>query len=301
MSLEWHGLLLINKPAGITSHDVVDRVRKILKIKEVGHCGTLDPMATGLLVLAVGEGTKLVSVLTEGDKGYQGAVQFGIDTDTLDITGQVLRSTDLPTDLNLVERQALALQGSLELKVPRFSAIKVDGQKLYEKARREQEFEPPTRTMSIFNLQVAEIQATGFKFSFQCSKGTYVRSWVQSLGEQLGVGATLSQLHRTLSLPYRIDDAIELGDLSPTALPTAFIPLAYALPEWPLLRVFQFDQHLLRNGQISKGLKAQLIRLFQPEHPFKGVRVFAGAENRLLALIGLESDRGFFIKRVFKG
>lgn len=301
MSLDWHGLLLINKPAGITSHDVVDRVRKILKIKEVGHCGTLDPMATGLLVLAVGEGTKLVSVLTEGDKGYQGAVQFGLDTDTLDVTGQVVRTTPFPQDLEFVKRCALALQGPLELKVPRFSAIKVEGQKLYEKARREQAFEPPTRNMSIFNLQVTEILSTGFKFSFECSKGTYVRSWVQALGEQLGVGATLSQLHRTLSWPYQIEQAIDLSNLSLTESTAAFIPLAFALPEWPLLRVFQFDQHLLRNGQISKGLKAQLIRLFQPDRPFAGVRVFAGAENRLLALIGLEADRGFFIKRVFKG
>lgn len=301
MSLDWHGLLLVNKPAGMTSHDVVDRIRKILKIKEVGHCGTLDPMATGLLVLAVGEGTKLVSVLTEGDKGYQGTVQFGIETDTLDITGQVVRQTELPIDLKEIEQQALALQGALELKVPRFSAIKVGGQKLYEKARQQQDFEAPTRTMNIFNLQLENIQTSGLKFSFQCSKGTYVRSWVQSLGEHLGVAATLSQLHRTLSFPYRIEAAIEIENLSPDILPSAFIPLAYALPEWPLLRVFQFDQHLLRNGQISKGLKAQLIRLFQPERPFKGVRVFAGAENRLLALIGLESDRGFFIKRVFKG
>lgn len=306
MSSVYHGLFLVDKPQGMTSHDVVAKVRRILKTKEVGHCGTLDPLATGLLVLAVGEGTKVVSVLTEGDKGYSGQIQFGIQTDTLDITGEIVKTSACPQDFKKIQTHLNFFTGELELPVPRHSAIKVQGQRLYTKARNHEEFERPRRLMRFDQVETSNFNGETLDFSFRCSKGTFVRSWVEGLTESLGVCGTLKALRRTYSFPYELKDAITLEGLEAASEQGQiseespyYIALSQVLPDWPQLRVYKYDLHLLRNGQISKSLKSSLIRAYQPGQ-FVGARVFAENSNQLLALIGLEMGRGFFIKRGFR-
>jgi len=304
-----HGLLLIDKPQGLTSHDVVARVRKILNTHEVGHCGTLDPMATGLLILAVGEGLKLVSVLTDGDKGYRGQIQFGISTDTLDVTGAVVETGSTPKSEMEIHKAALELMGTHELQVPRYSAVKIQGERLYEKARAGDEFTPPIRKMTFFDLKIGAFNGEQWEFEFSCSKGSFVRSWIAALCEKLAVSGALSALRRSYSYPYRIEQAIGLEDLeqivseqgeSGVQSSSSFVRLAQALPDWGVLRAYHHDLHLLKNGQISKNLKAQLIRFYQPGVPFKGCKVLAENTSELVALIGLEIGKGFFIKRGFR-
>jgi tRNA pseudouridine55 synthase len=303
-----HGLLLIDKPQGLTSHDVVARVRKILNTREVGHCGTLDPMATGLMILAIGEGLKLVSVVSEGDKGYQGQIQFGISTDTLDATGTVIETGMGPKSEVEIQNAALELMGSHELKVPRYSAVKVNGERLYEKARDGDDFTAPSRLMTFFDLKMGTFNGERWDFEFVCSKGSFVRSWMAALCQKLAVPGTLSALRRTYSSPYHIDQAIEIDRLAQlmsekgetgVLSSSSFISLAQALPDWNVLRAYHHDLHLLKNGQISKNLKAQLIRSYQPGVPYKGCKVLAENTSQLVALIGFEFGKGFFIKRGF--
>lgn len=303
-----HGLILVDKPQGLTSHDVVARVRKSLMTRDVGHCGTLDPMATGLMLLAVGEGLKLVSVLTDGDKAYEGEVRFGVSTDTLDITGQVLHTGGAPSSRDQILQVADTLCGELELQVPKYSAVKVQGERLHEKAREGQDFTPPNRLMTFYNFVPGDFNGETWRFAFSCSKGSFVRSWVAALCERLKVPGTLSALRRTYSFPYSVAQAItlealdeEIEALTISGLKQApyFIALDQALPDWGTLRVYRYDLHLLRNGQISKSLKAQLIRLYKPG-AFTGYKVFAENSKDLVALIGLELGKGFFIKRGFR-
>jgi tRNA pseudouridine55 synthase len=303
-----NGLFLINKPSGCTSHDLVAQARKVLKTKDIGHCGTLDPMAQGLMVLAVGEGLKLVSSVTLGDKSYHGQIQFGLSTDTLDITGQVLTRGSLPSSESLIVEAAQTLMGSFDCPVPRYSAVKVQGEKLYEKARQGEEFTPPTRLMSFYDFKAGIFDGQKWDFSFSCSKGSFVRSWVELLCQKLEVPGTLSQLQRTGSAPYLLSQAITLENLQEQVSSQSFseiqkqcyfVSLSQALHDWTHVRAYGYDLHLLRNGQISKSLKAQFIRLYQASS-FKGYKVFSENTDQLVALVGLEPGRGFFIRRGFR-
>jgi len=304
-----HGLILINKPQGFTSHDVVAKVRKILGTREVGHCGTLDPLATGLMVLAVGEGLKLVSVLANGVKGYEGEIQFGVSTDTLDITGNVIETGGIPRSEEDILMAASSLMGVQEFQVPKYSAVKVQGERLHERARSGEDFEPPTRQMQFFDIKPGTYTGERWKFSFSCSKGSFVRSWGQALCKKLEVSGTLATLKRTYSYPYRLDQAITLDQLlqmdqtvglEAIKNSSSFISLDLALPDWSSLRVYRYDLHLLKNGQISKSLKSKMIRLYQPGETFNGFKVYSENTSNLVALIGLEMGRGFFIKRGFR-
>ena len=304
-----HGLLLIDKPPGVTSHEVVAEVRRILNTREVGHCGTLDPMATGLMILAVGEGLKLVSILTEGDKRYEGEIQFGISTDTLDITGNVTETGEVPKSERDIVEAAQALIGVYELPVPKFSAIKVQGQRLHEKARKGEDFEPPLRQMKFFDLIPGSFNGEKWTFVFSCSKGSFVRSWVLALCQKLGFPGTLSSLRRIFSSPYSLSQAISLTNLD-CELKTngidqlkkkpCFVSLEKAIPDWDVIRAYRYDLHLLRNGQISKNLRHQLIHQYQPNREFRGFKVLAENTPHVVALIGLELGSGFYIKRVFQ-
>jgi tRNA pseudouridine55 synthase len=187
--------------------------------------------------------------------------------------------------------------------------VKVQGERLHEKAREGEDFTPPFRSMTFFDLKVGLYQVEKWQFGFSCSKGSFVRSWASALCSKLGVAGTLSALRRTYSYPYSLDDAISLDSLSSLLVEGGeekikespfFIGLGKALPDWVSLRVYGYDLHLLRNGQISKNLKAQLIRSYQPGSKFPGFKVFAENTSNLVALIGLEVGKGFFIKRGFR-
>lgn len=308
-----HGLLLVNKETGITSHDVVAKARKILGTKEVGHCGTLDPLASGLLVLLIGQATKLSQYILDADKSYRVGFKLGFETDTLDSTGITLRKQAIQVDANEVLKQALNLSGEFQWPVPHFSAVKVDGEKLYEKARRGEVFETPLKQMKFWNLENkgadpselknlgTNLEAVEFIFDLSCSKGSYIRSWVQELGQRLGCGATMSSLIRTSSLPYELNMAQTLEDVSLQFLAQkrlkCFVPLAYAMPQAKRIRVQGQAHNLIKNGQISYDLKGQLIQIFQPGID-EIVQIIDSSQN-LLALIGHERQKGFHIRRVF--
>lgn len=300
MTENFHGLVLVRKPSGMTSHDVVARLRRILQTKAVGHTGTLDPMAEGMMVLLVNEATKLSQYILEGNKAYTLKARLGVETDTLDITGETLATHPVTVTPEEVKKAGLSLHGDLNLQVPIYSAIKIKGQKLYDYARSEQSVEIPSRVMRFWDVEYLGQEGDEVSFQFKCSKGSYVRSWIALLGRTLGCGATMSALTRTWSEPYFLQDAVTLEELEAgTASEKALIPLERALPGVKKVRIKGQDQNLLMNGQISHGLRSFLITLFDPEKD-ELVQVQSLTTGRLLALIGLEANKGFVIRRVIK-
>lgn len=297
MSSTHHGLLLVNKPSGCTSHDVVAQVRKIFKTKEVGHSGTLDPLASGLMVILIGEATKLSNYITEGDKSYQVDVRLGVETDTLDITGQVLSEKPVQSTESEIINKAMSLYGEMELPIPIYSAKKIDGKKLYEYAREDIAVVIPTKKMKFWDV---ENKSEDKRISFQlaCSKGSFIRSWVKLLGEELGCGATMSGLVRTSSHKQKLSDAIELEALKTELNPERhLVSLDQALPEVKRIKVKGQDLNLLRNGQISHDLRSRLIITFDPEKD-QYIQILT-PDKKLLALIGIEPGKGLKIRRIF--
>lgn len=276
---------------------MVSRVRRILKIKEVGHSGTLDPLATGLMVLLVGEATKLSSYVTEGDKSYQVGLKLGVTTDTLDISGQILTEQQVFSSQNEIENAALQLKGEFNLPVPMYSAKKIDGKKLYEYARSGEIIEQPYKVMKFWDITKIEES----EFHLHCSKGSFIRSWVQLLGERLGVGATLSSLKRTGSHRYSLSEASSLDDLEAldvSEIDKMLIPLDQALKGVKSIRIKGQDAILMKNGQISHPLRSQLITKFKPDQD-EIIQILPEEKGKVLALVGLEKGQGFKIKRVF--
>jgi len=210
-----NGLLLVDKPQGLTSHDVVARVRRILHEKKVGHAGTLDPMATGLLVLAVGSSTRLLRFAQSETKRYCGAVQFGVATDSLDADGAVVERRPVPTlTREGVDNATSAMLGRQMQTPPMVSAIKIDGQRLHELARRGVEVERAPReiTVSSFALTATE-DATVWRFDVVCSVGTYVRVLLSDVARSLGTVGHLVELRRLASGSHSVDDALTLEAL----------------------------------------------------------------------------------------
>jgi tRNA pseudouridine55 synthase len=209
------GLLLIDKPAGITSHDAVARVRRALGVKKVGHAGTLDPMATGLLVMGVGRGTRLLRFLGDSPKLYEGTGLLGIETTTLDAEGEVV--AEAPVDVSEGRlREAIALfEGDLEQVPPAYSAVKVGGERLYRAARRGEDIVAPARTVHVYAFNLRRFHPPRFDFRVRCSGGTYVRSLVADVGKALGCGAHLTALRRTAVGPLRVEEALPPEDPGP--------------------------------------------------------------------------------------
>lgn len=312
-----NGLLLVDKPEGLTSHDVVAKVRRILQTRSVGHAGTLDPMATGLLVLLIGQGTKLSDYILSGNKGYRVDIQFGRRTDTLDRTGQTLGSIQsMQFDPDWLAQTAVEFQGSMDLKVPLFSATKVQGKKLYQYARQQKEVEAPEKTMEFFDIEIERAMESSLHLSIKCSKGSYIRSWVSQLGELTGAGAVVQGLCRTWSEPYQLEQAVSLDDLEKIVaqiseltseslaccLGSSFVPIQRALPHWKCLTIQGLDERLMMNGQISRGLGRRLIveqkEANRSQRPI-GVKVLSGANGGLLSLLEAQPHKGLKIKRIF--
>ncbi|HMO66186.1 MAG TPA: tRNA pseudouridine(55) synthase TruB [Verrucomicrobiota bacterium] len=225
------GGLLVDKPAGLTSHDVVDRLRRHLGIRKVGHAGTLDPAATGLLVLLLGRATKLSDQVMGADKVYAGAFRLGETTNSHDADGEVTARAEIPPDLPLERRTALAA-GFLGAKLqtpPMVSAVKVKGVPLYKLARRGQEIEREPRLVHVYSFKFTRYEPPLADFRLACTKGTYVRSIAHDLGQRLGCGAHLFSLRRLASGPLRVEDATPLDSLlgdTPEALAARIIPPA---------------------------------------------------------------------------
>jgi len=299
----FNGLVLVRKPPGVTSHDVVARLRRILGTKSVGHAGTLDPMAEGLMVGLVNEATKLSQYILEGDKAYRLKARLGMETDTLDTTGQTLKTSPVTVTLEQVKEVGLRLQGEMRLKVPIYSAIKINGQKLYDYARKEQEVEVPHKDMKFWDVEFLGFDGVDAEFTFKCSKGSYVRSWIELLGTELGCGAAMSALTRTWSNPYELEQSVRLEELEERLKKgetvSAMIPMVEALSGVKKVRIRGHDQVLLSNGQISHDLRSFLITMFDPQKD-EIIQVLSLTTGKLLALVGIEKDRGFVIKRVIR-
>ena len=207
MSPAAEGLVLVDKPAGKTSHDVVDSIRRHLGTRKVGHAGTLDPMATGLLVLGVGRATRLLRYLGDLPKTYTGTAKLGVETDTLDANGTVVRSEPVTSTRDEVAAAAAALVGESLQAPPAYSAVKVGGRKLYDAARKGEELESPPRPIRVDAFDLTEFDGSAFAFAVTCSGGTYVRVLVADVGRALGRGAHLTALRRTAIGPFVVEDA----------------------------------------------------------------------------------------------
>ena len=222
------GALLIDKPAGPTSHDVVDAIRRKFGIKKVGHCGTLDPNATGLLMIVLGRGTKLSEKLMGDDKIYEGSIKFGEATDSYDADGEITETRPVPSlTLDQLNEAAAAYVGDLMQTPPMVSAIKKEGVPLYKLARKGIEVEREPRLVHIYNFRFTDYQASQGKFAIACTKGTYVRSIAHELGRKLGCGAHLASLRRTASGKFEVTGATPLAEvlkLTPLELEKRVIP-----------------------------------------------------------------------------
>ena len=205
------GAILIDKPAGPTSHDVVDAIRRRFQIKKVGHCGTLDPNATGLLIIVLGRGTKLSEKLMSDDKVYEGAIKFGETTDSYDCDGELTGSLPvMPMTLDQLNEEAAKFIGDLMQIPPMVSAIKIKGVPLYKMARKGIEIEREPRLVHIYNFRFTSYELPLGAFKIACTKGTYVRSIAHDLGQKLGYGAHLATLRRSVSGKFDVADAMPL-------------------------------------------------------------------------------------------
>lgn len=212
------GLLIVNKEKDCTSRDVVNSVSRILGTKKVGHTGTLDPMATGVLVMCIGKCTKLVDMITSDDKEYVAGVKLGIETDTLDITGDVLKKEKVKFSRDQIIEVLNSMIGEYSQEVPKYSAVKVNGKKLYEYARSGKSVELPKRMVNIKSIElisdITYLDST-VNFSIRClvSKGTYIRSLVRDIASKLGTVGVMSSLKRTRQGVFSIDEAYSLSDI----------------------------------------------------------------------------------------
>ncbi|GAB6061958.1 tRNA pseudouridine(55) synthase TruB [Deferrisoma palaeochoriense] len=214
MSVPGAGLLVVRKPPGPTSHTTVARVRRALGADKAGHAGTLDPFASGVLLVGLGRATRLLEYLVGHPKTYRARVRLGEERDTLDRTGELLRSAPVPP-LDLAELEALLarFRGRITQVPPAHSAIKVGGEALYRKARRGEEVAPPPRTVEIFRLDLVAWRPPDLDLEVECSAGTYVRSLARDIGAAAGSGAVLWELVRTRSGPFGLDEAMDLEEV----------------------------------------------------------------------------------------
>lgn len=237
------GCVIVDKPAGCTSHDVVDDVRRALGTRKVGHAGTLDPDATGVLVLGIGGGTKLLQFVTGADKRYIGRLRFGTETSTLDASGEVTATYDMTVTEEDAQAAAAAFVGDIEQIPPMVSAVKVDGKRLHELAREGKEIAREPRPVTVTRYEVAATDdPLVFELAVDCSSGTYIRTLVADLGTALGGGAHLEQLRRSAVGPFTLDDACPLDAIE-------LRPLSDLLRGMTILDVDDVVAGQVRNGR----------------------------------------------------
>lgn len=274
-----HGVLVVDKPAGMTSHDVVDRIRRVFGTRKVGHAGTLDPDATGILVLGLGNATRLLSFAQAGSKRYVAVAAFGITTTTQDASGEVVETRPVELDADAVERAASKFVGDIEQVPPMVSAVKVGGERLYRKARRGEEVARPPRRVTIESLELARFEASPPEATFdvRCSPGTYIRTLVHDIGEALRCGAHLKTLRRVEASGFSETDAVRLDDVAERDLrPTLEIVRA--------LSHVQVDEDAARLVSDGRPLPAR------GDEPSEGQEAAVVAGDRLLAIYKRRGD-----------
>lgn len=248
-------MLLVDKPSGLTSHDVVGRARRALGVGRVGHSGTLDPMATGLLVLGVGWATRLLRFTDAASKTYNAGVVLGVETDTWDADGEVVATAPVAVAPDAVRAALAAFVGDLAQVPPMHAAIKVGGEKLYDKARRGEHVEREPRPVTVHALDVTDVDDAHVTFTVACSAGTYVRSIAHDLGVALGCGAHLCSLRRTAIGPHRVADALSLDELREAGR-DALRPALDLVAHLPRFEVGADDTARVTSGRRIEGVGA---------------------------------------------
>ena len=248
------GILLVDKPMGMTSHDVVDRIRRASGIRRIGHTGTLDPSATGLLILCLGKATRLSEHLTGLDKTYQGTMRLGIITDSYDLDGKVLEEREVrPVTAEEIQAHCNEFLGEVEQLPPMVSAVKVGGQRLYKAARKGQEIERQPRTVTIHEFAVLNCAPPDVEVRVSCSSGTYVRSLCHEVGLRLGCGAALASLRRTWVGRYHVEAATPVDTFkSPEDVKARLMPMDDAL-DLPAVVVKESARPALESGSVLVG------------------------------------------------
>ena len=245
------GVLVIDKPRGLTSHDVVAAARRALGERRIGHTGTLDPLATGVLPLACGRATRLVRFLTASDKEYEATIQFGLTTDSYDVTGAETSRSGLTPERDVVTRGLESLTGSYLQLPPAFSAKKVDGQRAYAMARKDKPVVLTPAPVTVARAELVELREDLARVRLTCSAGFYVRSFAHSLGELTGTGACLQDLRRTRSGEFSLDQAASLETLvrDADAARRSVIPIDQLLRAFPVVTLADRDRSRVSHGQ----------------------------------------------------
>lgn len=291
IEFEANGLLIVDKPQGLSSNQVLNQVKWMTKPRKLGHAGTLDPFATGVLVLCFNEATKVAGYLLDHDKTYEGVMYLGVETDTQDLTGRVLRKRPVKVTEEEIMAAADNFRGRIQQKPPAYSALKRGGEALYKKARRGEEVVTEPRPVTVHNLEVTGIEGPRVHFTVRCSKGFYVRTLAHDWGRALGCGAHLEALRRTESGPFAIEQGLILGQVEITAkrgrLENRLIPPVKAL-DWDRAELDEDAVRLISQGQTLaanqlKGLPTQALaagrRIMLTDH-----------EGELVALAELAMD-----------
>ena len=272
------GFLVIDKPSGITSHDVVARIRKVFGTKRVGHAGTLDPMATGVLVLGINNGTKLLQYITEGKKRYLATIKLGFATATDDKDGEVLTASTISDILKVTDAEIksnlLKLIGTIMQRPSSVSAIKIDGKRAYDRVREGEVVELPAREVTIYSLEILEISradgAIAIKIDVSCSAGTYIRAIARDLGDVLKVGGHLTELRRSEVAPFSLEAAVSIESISPA----------------DLLNVVDVAKRILPARVIDLSEKSELkFGRSLSASEFSGIGIAITSDNELCALI----------------
>jgi len=294
------GIINIYKEPGFTSFDVVAKLRGILKQKKIGHTGTLDPQAVGVLPVCIGKATKVCEYLTDHDKEYEALLHLGLETDTQDIWGNVLREQALSLEEEKVRETILSFVGNLSQIPPMYSAIKVNGQRLYELARKGMEVERKPRKITIFSIDILEMKLPLVKILVHCSKGTYIRTLCHDIGKAAGCGGCMEQLTRTRTGGFSLDTALTLGEVEAVLkgedengrnLEDILIPLEEVFPEYRkvcgkkeaeplLLNGNPIPLHLLSQGKTEEFLPEECVKMYSEAGTFIGLFTYDMTKKR---------------------
>ena len=285
--MNFFGIININKPKGFTSHDVVAKLRKILNIKQIGHTGTLDPMATGVLPVCIGKATKVIQYL-ESQKAYRAFIQLGIKTDTYDVEGELLEKKTVKIDLEEIKKHLESFKGEITQTPPIYSAVHYKGKRLYEYARKNIEIKDiPTRQVTIKTIELIDIQDKDLEnpiliIDIDCSEGTYIRSIAHNLGEKLGYGACLKDLIRTKAGRFYLEKSFSIKEIEEHVKSGTHDKFLVNPTEVLPLEILEIEEDLLikiKNGQY-----------FQNKHPIQSSIIQLVNNNKLIAIAKAEEN-----------
>lgn len=297
-------MLPIDKPPGMTSHDVIDRVRRRLNIRKVGHTGTLDPLATGVLVLCLGRATRLSSFISDHDKTYAAQIRLGVRTNTLDAEGDVVaRRDNVPDRLEDVRDAVASFVGDVEQIPPMFSARKMDGRRLYQLAREGTEVARRPSRVRIYGIDIEDFRPPDLQLTVSCSKGTYIRTLADDIGRQLGCGAHLAGLRRTAAGPVRLDECVALDRLESIGSKEALQPFLMdpnrLLRDLPRLDLNAAQAGCFVHGRAVANVEAgaalesgRLARALCPEGGLLGIGRWRAADRLLRPVRVLRRPEG---------